>query len=393
MTSHAEDDPSTRGSTTGPSLSDTLVGMALVAVCTAYLLPFFATNNESVDNFSVVFSSIMLEAMPFMLLGALAGGIIEVFVSRERMESLLPGSDWASACAAAALGVIFPVCECAIVPVVRRLAGKGLPAAAAIAYLLAGPIVNPVVGLSTALAYNFDWRPVAVRLGSGYVIAVGVALLLARMFKHGSLFAPGVISQECGHTHAHHEHDEGGGSCGCGHDHTHGKNHERRHQPASHTHDGGHGCSCGSCHGHDTDGGIGGRMAAACNHALDDFMATAPYLVAGAAIAAIAQTCLERRLFLDMASSPMLSAAVMALLAILLNLCSEADAFIAASFRGLVPFSAQMAFLVIGPMFDIKLLLMYRNLFKARAVPLLAALVAAAVMLMSMLLEATGVTL
>ncbi|MDR1744570.1 MAG: permease [Planctomycetota bacterium] len=348
------------GSTGGPSASDMIAGMALVVVCSACLLPFVVPGNRGINDFSVVFSSIALEAMPFMLLGALIGGAIEVFVSRERMTALLPGSDWASACVAAALGVLFPVCECAIVPVVRRLGGKGLPAAAAIAYLLAGPIVNPVAGLSTAMAYNFDWRPVAVRLGFGYLIAVGVALILARVFGRGSLFGPGVEHGK--HSdHAHHEHDGHSRcrTCGCGHD-------------------------------HETGGGGAGRIAAVCNHALDDFMATAPYLVAGAAIAAIAQTCLERRLFLDMASSPMLSSAAMALLAILLNLCSEADAFIAASFRGLIPFSAQMVFLVVGPMFDIKLLLMYRGLFRTRVVPLLAILVVAAAMLMSVMLDIAG---
>lgn len=153
MTPPGENDPPARGAATGPFLSDLLTGAALAATGAAYLLPFYAPNSDAVRYFSLVFSSIMLEAMPFMLLGVLVGGAIETFVSRGRMEALVPRRDWAAACAAAALGVVFPVCECAIVPVVRRLAGKGLPAAAAISYLLAGPIVNPVVGLSTAMAY------------------------------------------------------------------------------------------------------------------------------------------------------------------------------------------------------------------------------------------------
>lgn len=365
----------------GPSASAVFAGFALAVVCAAYLVPFWAPDNRIVADFSVVFSSIVLEAMPFMLLGTLIGGAIEVFVSRERMTSLLPRSAWASACVAAALGVLFPVCECAIVPVVRRLGGKGLPAAAAIAYLLAGPIVNPVVGLSTVMAYNFDWRPAAVRLGFGYVIAVGIALVLTRAFRHGSLFVPGIDQHACrgeceSHEHEHNDHDH----------HDHHDDHDER----SHDHE--YGCGCGRDHDHGREhgGGIAGRMAAVCNHALDDFMATAPYLVAGAALAALAQTCLERRLFLDMASSPALSSGAMALLAVLLNLCSEADAFIASSFRGLVPFSAQMVFLIVGPMFDIKLLLMYRGLFRAKAIPPLAALVVIAAMLMSGILEAAG---
>ena len=382
MTSYTENNPSARGAG-GPALTDMVTGMALVVVCAAYVLPFFAPGNETVGSFSVVFSSIALEAMPFMLIGSLVGGIIEVFVSRDRIESLLPDRNWASACVAAALGMAFPVCECAIVPVVRRLAGKGLPAAAAIAFLLSGPIVNPVVGLSTAMAYNFDWRPVAVRLGFGYAVAVGVALLLDWRFRRSSLFVHGVVPEKQDHARGGKDHGHGGCSCGCEHDHDHTRTGGHAHEKC------GHGCD----HDHGDGDGPGARIMAAGNHALDDFMATAPYLIAGAAIAAIAQTCLERRLFVEMASSPAMSSAVMMLLAVLLNLCSEADAFIAASFRGLVPFSAQMAFLVIGPMFDIKLLLMYRNFLKARAVLWLATLVAAASMLVSLSLELAGVAL
>ncbi|MDR1611192.1 MAG: permease [Planctomycetota bacterium] len=391
MTTRGKGNSPAQSTAAGPSRCGVFTGLALAIVCAAYLLPFFAGGNETVGNFSLVFSSIMLEAMPFMLLGALIGGMIEVFVSRERIASLLPGRDWASACVAAALGALFPVCECAIVPVVRRLAGKGLPAAAAIAYLLAGPIVNPVVGLSTAMAYNFDWRPVAIRLGFGYAIAVGVALILNWRFSHGSLFVGGIARKEGGHAHDGHSRRHGGRSNQCGPERFH--NGKSGHD---HVHDGGHTQEmpgCGYENGQSQGGGFGARAMAAGNHALDDFMATAPYLVAGAAIAAIAQTCLERRLFVEMAASSMLSSAVMMLLAVLLNLCSEADAFIAASFRGLVPFSAQMAFLVVGPMFDIKLLLMYRNFLKARATAFLAALVVVAVMLMSLLLEVAGVAL
>ena len=80
-----------------------------------------------------------------MFVGSLAGGLIEAFVSRERMTSFLPEKGWLTVCIAAGAGIVFPVCECAVVPVVRRLIGKGLPLSAAIGYLLAGPIVNPIV--------------------------------------------------------------------------------------------------------------------------------------------------------------------------------------------------------------------------------------------------------
>jgi uncharacterized membrane protein YraQ (UPF0718 family) len=93
---------------------------------------------------------------------------------------------------------------------------------------------------------------------------------------------------------------------------------------------------------------------------MDVFLAVGHYLVIGAFIAALAQTHIDRSSFLSLTAAPVLSSVLMMALAILLNLCSEADAFIAASFRGLMPIPAQMAFLLTGPMLDLKLLLMYQ---------------------------------
>ncbi len=319
---------------------------------TAFLLPpLVAGNSPGVRTFALVFLSIVLEALPFMLIGSCVGGLIEVFISRERLTSFLPKRTWAVTCTAAAMGLVFPVCECAVVPVVRRLARKGLPLSAAVAYLLGGPIVNPIVGASTLLAYKFDWLVVIARLGAGYLIAVSVGLLMGRIFAHRQ-----ALLDSGTHTHGHE-------TCGCGHDH--------------------------EAHGHRT--GISGRLMAAIRHASDDFLAVAHYLVIGAAIAALAQTVLERRAVLDFAALPVLPSLAMMLLAILLNLCSEADAFIAASFRGLLPLPAQLAFMLIGPMFDLKLLLMYRTLFTRRAIVALAVLILLAVSGSVVLVEMTGV--
>jgi uncharacterized membrane protein YraQ (UPF0718 family) len=287
------------------------------------------------DTLAVVFISIVLEAIPFMLIGALAGGMIEAFVSRDRMASLLPRSGWRAVCLMAGAGILFPVCECAVVPVARRLIGKGLPVPAAIAYLLAGPIVNPVTAASTALAYAFDWRVAALRLAAGYGIAVSAALAMGRFFPGGSAV--------------------GGTACGCGH----------------------------ACAREAGPGDWVDKTGHAVLHAADDVFAVGPWLVIGAFLAASAQTFVPRSLFLGMNASPALSSALMMALAILLNLCSEADAFVAASLRNLVPPHAQMAFLLTGPMLDLKLLLMYRSVFRRGAIAALAAVVLSAVFAVS----------
>jgi uncharacterized membrane protein YraQ (UPF0718 family) len=316
--------------------------------------------------FRVVFVSIVLEAIPFMLVGSLASGLIEVFVSRERMTALLPRNGWLTVCAAAGAGILFPVCECAVVPVVRRLIGKGLPLSAAVGYLLGGPIVNPIVAVSTTLAYALNWRLAALRLVLGYAIAVAVGLLMGRLFKKESALATGARPADFG------------AACGCGHPHGH---------PAGV-------CGCADPAAAPAPDWLD-RCGAALRHAADDFMAVGHYLVIGAFIAALAQTFVPRANFVDMAGYPLLAVAAMMALAVLLNLCSEADAFIAASFRGLVPLAGQMAFMLTGPMLDLKLLLMYRGLFRTRAIFCLALLVLGAVSAVSAALAwvFAGVTL
>jgi uncharacterized repeat protein (TIGR03943 family) len=243
-----------------------------------------------------VFLSIVLEALPFMLIGSLASGIIEVFISRQRLASILAKGKTRSVLLAAGLGMIFPVCDCAVVPVVRRLLRKGAPLSAAVAYLLAGPIVNPVVIAATAVAYRQDWRIVAARAGIGYVIAVTIGLLMGRFFRSRPALRP-----EAGQPHEHLH-------CDCGHDHD--DNHV---QP------------------------LPVRFMEALRHAADDFLDIARFLIVGALVAGVLRGAMGQQGLLAAARNPLPAILVMMALGFVLNLCSEADAFVAASFRGLVP--------------------------------------------------------
>ncbi len=310
----------------------------------AVFMAIFSPTSEEMRTFSLVFLSILFEALPFMLLGSLAGGFIEEFVSRDRVTEMLPpGSK--SVFLAAAVGFILPVCECAIVPVVRRLLRKGIPFSAAIAYLMAGPIVNPIVALSTAVAYFYDWRIVLIRLSLGYGAAVIIGFLVNIIVKEEDRLAPhntssGIrvvqISPSLAPVKKNIEPVES-----CGHDH---------HQPA----------------------GLLQRLIRAVRHGGNDFLEVACFLVVGAFVAAAAQTFVDRQSVMALLSEPWLAIAVMMGLAIALNLCSEADAFVAASFRQLVDLSGQMAFMVLGPMFDIKLFFMYFSVFSRRTAVTLA---------------------
>jgi hypothetical protein len=341
-----------------------------------------AHSQQSIQSLSLIFTSIVLEALPFMLFGSMVGGLVEIFISRERMTALLPKKrPWLSVFIAAGLGLVFPVCECAVVPVVRRLTRKGLPAGAAIAYLLGGPIVNPIVVASTALAYKFDGLIVLLRLGGGYLIAVAVGLGMSRLFHAGQAFRADL-------------HLSGTPSCHCSQSLLappagtgNGRSpHLAEAIPLPFFHEKNAEFSCGCGHDHEA-ATLGRKLAAACRHAADDFFSVGHFLVIGAFIAALAQTYIDRKIFLGFAGYFGLPSILMMALAILLNLCSEADAFIAASFRGLMPLPAQMAFLLTGPMFDLKLLLMYQSLFRKRTIAVLSVLILVTVLAVALFLE------
>jgi len=300
--------------------------------------PFFAT-------LGITFVSIVLEALPFMLLGTLIGGFIEVFVSRDQIIGFLPGRQRHTIFIAAGLGLIFPVCECAIVPVVRRLVGKGIPLGAAVAFLLGGPIVNPIVFASTAVAYGYEWKMAAGRMMLGYGIAVGIGLLADLMFSKKQAIHSRVIAVQAAD--------------------------KRR-----------------AVQRPDTQISLWRKSGRAVRHASDDFIQIGGFLVIGAFAAGLIQVAVSRQDFVSLMGTPAVSILMMMGLAMVLNLCSETDAFIAASFRfTAIPISAQMAFMVLGPMLDIKLLLMYISLFKKRVIIVLAGLILTAVFAAAWILE------
>ena len=322
-----------KGSWAGDILQAVFVAGLISALLFLRHIPAFQT-------LSITFVSIVLEAFPFMLVGALVGGFLEVFVPRERMAAVLPSAKRRTIFLAAGLGLLFPVCECAIVPVVRRLLHKGLPLGAGVAFLLGGPIVNPLVAVSTAVAYNFTGSVVLERMVLGYLAAVSVGLLFDLLFSPKTAVLEAVLQPVQGDPSA----------------------------------------------GADTPA-VSSRIIAAVRHAADDFLDIGRFLVIGAFFAGLLQTAVPRQAFIALSDAPVLSILAMMGMAVGLNLCSEADAFVAASFRMLLPGSAQMAFMVLGPMLDIKLLMMYLGVFRKRAIAVLAFLTFTVVFLAVLLME------
>ncbi len=293
---------------TGSLRAEALAIIAELAILTfalAALVVGVLWRQPEIGDLAINFVSIILEAMPFMMVGAVLGGFIEAFVPSEFIQRALTGHTKITVFVAAALGMVFPVCECAIVPIVRRLINKGAPTPAVIAFLLGAPIVNPLVAGSTWLAYRGNWGMVTTRMACGYVIAVSVALVFDAMFHNQS---PVLLqnSASCEHGCDH-----------CGHDH-------HDHAPSSFV----------------------AKISDAAVHVRDDFFAIGKFLIIGAFVAALARTTIDVTAFRQLFASPILSIIAMMGLAVTLNLCSQTDAFIAAGFRGIFPETAQMAFMV-----------------------------------------------
>lgn len=299
-----------------------------------------------VGDLSISFVAIMVEAMPFLLIGSLVGGIIEEFVSKEMLGRLLSGRQRFVIFLSAGLGLIVPLCDCAIAPMVRRLLNKGIPLSAAVALLLAGPIVNPIVAASTWVAYKDDWSFLFTRMLFGYLVAVVVAFLMKFLFR-GVPTPLTLMPLDSALT------------CDC--------------------------CRCGP--GAEKKGKFGERFFLALQHSCTDFFSIGKYLVVGAFIAALARTVVGVDVLQGLSSSPITAVILMMFLAMALNLCSQTDAFVAAGFRGILPDTAQMAFMILGPMLDIKLLLLYPTMFRRRVIVALVSLTFLSVLASMIFLE------
>lgn len=279
----------------------------------------------SFTDFQYAFLSILLEGLPFLLGGAILSGVLEEFLPQSMMTRLLPKNPRTAILVSGLLGVVFPVCECGIVPVVRRLLRKGLPVSCGVTYMLAAPIVNPLVILSTLAAFRGQgaWEMAILRFALGLSVAVLVGWVVS-FFAPFSILRPGLMST--GHDH---DHDHGG------------------------------------------SGGMLDRLQNVAQVATRDFLDVAVYFVIGAAAASLFSTAVNQEVILPLAANPPLAIVSLMGLASVLSVCSTTDAFIAATLTTF-PMAAKLAFLVFGPMLDFKLLFLYGAAFSKRFILLLA---------------------
>jgi uncharacterized membrane protein YraQ (UPF0718 family) len=262
------------------------------------------------------------------LLGTLLSGIIDQFLPSHLMTRLLPRNAFSAVCLGGLLGLVFPMCECGIVPVIRRLIAKGLPVSSAIAYMLAAPIVNPITALSTYAAFRGQGAAefTILRLGLGFFVAVlgGLAVLNLPI---GAVLKKSILESVT--------------LCG----------------PS-----GAHATSAQPFHR---------RLIRAMESGVQDFLDVMVYFIIGVGVASVFSTAVNQEVFLPLSMDDRLAIPAMMTIAGVLSLCSSSDAFIAATFVAF-PAVAKLAFLVFGPMMDLKLAFIYSAIFTRRFVAALA---------------------
>lgn len=281
----------------------------------------------------MAFLSILFEGAPYILVGTMLSGLIDAFLPATLLDRVLPKNKVLSTLSAGFLGLVFPVCECAVVPVVRRLVQKGLPMSCAMTYLLSAPIINPIVILSTLTAFN-NFKPgqpnafldasnlpmTVARVSLGYLVAAAIGLVLIRKKPSdvlrpeiaATIDAPGTVKAE-----------------------------DKR--------------------------DFNARLVHAMRTAMRDFLDTAVYFSIGVMITSVFNTQVDQTQIQSVAGHDLVAVPSLMGLAFVLALCSTSDAFIAAP---MATFStgAKLAFLVLGPMLDVKLIFMYSSVFRRRFV-------------------------
>ena len=288
----------------------------------------------TITNFKVLLLSIVIEAMPFVLSSVLVSAIINNFASENMIRKIIPQNRILSIVPAALVGILFPVCDCGMVPIVRRLVAKGVPLHTAVSFMLAAPIINPVVTAATAFAFRLNENMVYFRLSTAFLVACLTGWLIGLLFQDDEL----------------------------------------KQNRSKHHH------SCGGC-GHTLEENLADvpfsvKLLRTLHDASNEFFEMGKYLVLGAMLAALAQLTIPRSLLLTVGQHSFSSIGIMMLFAFCISVCSSADAFIAASFGTSFTAGALIAFMVFGPMIDLKNIFMLGHAFRLRFVISLTCIVA-----------------
>ncbi|MBU6228804.1 MAG: permease [Cyanobacteria bacterium REEB459] len=334
------------------------------------------------NNGITLFFSLLVEAIPFLLLGVLFSSLLLLFVDEQRLLTLIPKNVVLAALMGGLIGFLFPVCECGNIPVARRLLLKGAPTALAIGFLLAAPTVNPIVFWATWIAFRDQPEIVFLRVGFTLVIAVLVALIFSvqtdsrpLLQDHLSRLMPAPVQPG--------EKPPGSGF-----------------QTADLLRSGtflvqspGQVVSLDAALVQtwaSSSRSLRMRLGLMLDNMVLEVRELGAVLIVGSAIAALVQVIVPREVVLSLGQGPITSILAMMTLAWVVSICSTVDAFFALSFASMFTSGSLLAFLVFGPMVDLKNISLLLTVFKSRTIIYLFALVAQLTFLLTLAMNLYG---
>ncbi|WP_235832820.1 permease [Gottfriedia acidiceleris] len=309
----------------------------LIIICLLFVFLLYISSTTGLSSvfsttklqvFKMIFISIIIEALPFVLIGVFVSAILQVFVTDQMVQRFIPKNPLLGIIAASVLGIIFPICECGMVPAIRKLIKKGMPLYVAVTFILVGPILNPIVFLSTLTAFRNQPTVAYYRMGLAFVVALIVGLIVYQFVKSNQL------REHVDQTNEDHHH------------------HDHKHNTASHN-----------------------KFIEIVGHAVNEFFDMGKYLVFGSIIVALLQIIISQSSLIELGKSGGAANFLMMGLGFILSLCSTSDAFVAQSLQTFFTKSSLIGFMVFGPMINIKGILMMLAVFRSRFVLLLSTLV------------------
>ncbi|WP_230005468.1 MULTISPECIES: permease [unclassified Microbacterium] len=297
--------------------------MAALFLIDAFAPTFFAAPlpTRAQDGLTLALS-VLIESLPFVVLGVLLSIVVQVWVPPGAIERWMPRAPWARRAVLSLLGMFIPVCECGNVPFARGLLMRGFRVSDTLTFLVAAPIVNPIVIISTHAAFGFSDGILVARLIGGFLVANLIGWLYSRhpdpdkLLTERFLETCEIVVQE--------------------------------------------------------RGGRGRRSLA---QFVVELRSVMPALIIGSLIAGAVQVLIPRSALLAIGSDPALSIAAMVLLAVVVSLCSNVDSFFALSFASTFTPGSIVAFLLVGPVVDLKMYALLRTTFTTRVLVGLTAVV------------------
>jgi uncharacterized membrane protein YraQ (UPF0718 family) len=336
---------------------------------------------NQLNNAFTIFLSLLVEAIPFLLLGVLLSGLLLLFIDERKLIAIMPRNPILGAFFGSAMGFLFPVCECGNVPVARRLLIQGVPVPVAVGFLLAAPTINPIVIWSTWIAFRDQPEIVVMRVGFSLLIATIVGCVFSLQSDPRPMLQPSVarsliiLPDKNEQTSAAEDQPfllQSGTFLL-------GQSGQTLRMDAT--------VLQASMVASTNKKPLADRLNLLLENTVQELRELGGVLVIGSAIAAAIQVLIPREVILHLGQGPITSIAAMMLLAGLISICSTVDAFFALSFAATFTSGSLLAFLVFGPMIDLKGVGLMLSVFRPKAVLYLFGLAALLTFLLTLIIN------